>query len=188
MATTEYLPFATGAGANVESQGTYAGSGPQTVGVQSGIIASAQMNKTWRQASVVAAMLTQFIADTLGVNITDNGNVAALEAQFITAIGGVAHPGINVVAFSPTPHFDYSQSVTQEITLTGNVTGATDANKEPGDLISYIIHQNSAGGHTFVWPTDVPGAAIDTGANKTSLQSFMVDSSGTLHPYPMTSS
>lgn len=188
MPTNDYLPVAVGAGANVQTQTAYKGSGPQSVGFGSGIVPSNVANKMWRQASVVISMIAQFISDTLGQDVLDNGNVAALEAQFIAAIGGVAHPGINVVAFSPTPNFDFSISANQEITLTGNVTSSTAVHFQPGTFCTFIIHQNSAGGHTFAWPSNVPGAAIDPTANKTSLQSFMVDSSGTLHPYPMTSS
>ena len=78
MPTVDYLPFATSGGANVESQGSYAGSSHQLNGFLTGVALSAQLNKCWRQSSVMAAAIANLIADITGQNVLDDGNVTAL--------------------------------------------------------------------------------------------------------------
>ncbi|MEO1358693.1 MAG: hypothetical protein AAFW48_23355, partial [Pseudomonadota bacterium] len=87
MATNDFLPFAYGGGANVLSQSAYAAlTTLLSGGYQSGVANSAQMNKTWRQSSIMAAVLGQFAADYSGNNSTDDGTTATLEANIVTAI------------------------------------------------------------------------------------------------------
>lgn len=74
----DYLPFATQAGANVIDQASYAGSTIVPNGYTAGIAASAWLNKTWRQASVMSAALANFIANSTGNSVLDDGNVPAL--------------------------------------------------------------------------------------------------------------
>jgi len=85
MATNEYLPFGTAGGANVMSQASYAGLAARTGGFSTGVAASLQLNKAWRQASVVAAAWGTIVANA-GINALDDGNVAALAANIITAL------------------------------------------------------------------------------------------------------
>lgn len=84
--TNDFLPFATAAGANVVSQATYAGLSAIATGYQAGVAQSAQLNKTWRQSSIMAAVVAQFIVDTTGANAVDDGTIATLEANFIAAL------------------------------------------------------------------------------------------------------
>jgi hypothetical protein len=87
--------------------------------------------------------------------------------------------GLNVVAYSATPVFDASLGNTQEITLTGNVTSSTLGTAPAvGEVIqlNFIICQDGAGSHTFVWPTQIHGAvSIGGTASKCSEQSFIFD-------------
>jgi hypothetical protein len=78
--SSEYLPIATGGGANVDSQANFAGSSYQTQGFATGIAQPFQANKCWRQSSMVAAALTLFIANFLNVAVPDDGNLANLIA------------------------------------------------------------------------------------------------------------
>ncbi|EKS1205374.1 hypothetical protein QA436_002627, partial [Escherichia coli] len=74
MAKNDFKPFATGSGANVMSQTDWEALPALLAGFQSGKASSAQMNKAFRQSSFIAAALAQFIADTNGTDVLDNGN------------------------------------------------------------------------------------------------------------------
>lgn len=183
---SDYLPVATGGGANVDSQVNFSGSGYQVNGFTAGIAQSIQINKVHRQASMVAAALTNFIVNVLGINIQDDGNLAGLITNLTKAI----QRGSNILAvivFSGTPVFDASTANVFEITLTGNVTSSTLSNVAPGQELAFIIHQDGAGAHTFVPPANLPLAPISGGANKTSVQQFIVGNSLAVYPVgPMT--
>ncbi|MFM0488030.1 cupredoxin domain-containing protein [Paraburkholderia graminis] len=95
MATNDFLPFANGGGANVLTQAQYAAlTTLLSGGYQSGVANSAQMNKTWRQSSIMAAVLAQFAADYSGSNSTDDGTTATLEANLVAAIRSATKTGV----------------------------------------------------------------------------------------------
>jgi len=98
MATSDFLPFATGAGSNVISQATYAALAAQQTGFQAGVANSAQLNKVWRQSSIMAAVLAQFIVNQTGQNAADDGTTATLIANLGSAVFAVAKTiGISAV-------------------------------------------------------------------------------------------
>ena len=111
MASNDFLPFAAAGGANVVTQAAYAALGALSTGYASGVANSAQLNKTWRQSSIMAAVLAQLIADTTGANSTDDGTTATLLSNLKTALQlagakygyatdtGVANAA--VIAYSP---------------------------------------------------------------------------------------
>ncbi|MBL2606776.1 hypothetical protein ELK16_27695, partial [Klebsiella pneumoniae] len=78
MATNDFKPFATGSGANVLSQADYEALSALASGFLSGKASSAQVNKALRQSSSIAAVLAQFMADSTGSDVLDNGNIATL--------------------------------------------------------------------------------------------------------------
>jgi hypothetical protein len=95
MATNDFLPFANGGGANVLTQAQYAAlTTLLSGGYQSGVANSAQMNKTWRQSSIMAAVLGQFAADYSGNNSTDDGTTTTLEANLVAAIRSATKTGV----------------------------------------------------------------------------------------------
>ncbi|MEC5405133.1 hypothetical protein VOM14_06035 [Paraburkholderia sp. MPAMCS5] len=95
MATNDFLPFAYGGGANVLTQAQYVAlTSVLSGGYQSGVANSAQMNKTWRQSSIMAAVLAQFAADYSGNNSTDDGTTATLEANLVAAIRSATKTGV----------------------------------------------------------------------------------------------
>lgn len=85
MATNDFKSFATGAGANVLSQADYLALSALLTGFQSGKASSAQVNKAIRQATTIAALVGQFIANA-NVDALDNGDVDALVTKFTTAL------------------------------------------------------------------------------------------------------
>lgn len=86
----DFLPFAASAGANVMTQTAYAAAATTATGVVSGTASSAAANKTWRQASLMAAMIAKFIVDKAAQPVVDDGTTATIEANFIAAILAVA--------------------------------------------------------------------------------------------------
>lgn len=82
----DFLPFAGASGANVVSQRTYAGSAWQETGFVSGIALSNQLNKVWRQASIIASVIAQYINQETDQNTIDDGTTATLLANFTAAI------------------------------------------------------------------------------------------------------
>ncbi|WP_446030635.1 gp53-like domain-containing protein [Lelliottia amnigena] len=95
MAQNNFKAFATAAGANVLSQADWEALAALASGFQSGKANSAQMNKAYRQASMIAAMVGQFIANS-GVDALDNGDVAGLVTKFTNAL--TANLGLGTAA------------------------------------------------------------------------------------------
>ncbi|WP_261933855.1 hypothetical protein, partial [Klebsiella pneumoniae] len=79
-------------------------------GFSSGKASSAQINKALRQSTVMASVLAQFISDSAGVDVLDNGNTAQILANLKTGMTALT-PGrlLNVQVFynsgiyNPTP-------------------------------------------------------------------------------------
>lgn len=111
MPTNEFLPFATGIGANVLSQADYAALGSRGTGFVAGTALSAPFNKAVRQSSVMAAMVAQFGLDIMGVDVPDDGDIdtvldiykAAIRSQRLNyfVAGGTANAW--TVTFTPAP-------------------------------------------------------------------------------------
>ncbi len=74
MPVNDFKAFATGENANVLSQAEYEELDAVDAGFQSGIARSEQLNKVWRQASTIAAVVAQFIANNSGKDVRDNGD------------------------------------------------------------------------------------------------------------------
>ncbi|WP_157659926.1 hypothetical protein [Burkholderia ubonensis] len=94
MATNDFLAFGGGGAANVIDQPTYAALAARLTGFQSGTAQSAQLNKVWRQSSIMAAVVAQFAADYSGNNSTDDGTTATLEANLVAAIRSATKTGV----------------------------------------------------------------------------------------------
>jgi hypothetical protein len=89
VATNDFLPFATGAGANVLDQGDYAALAARLAGFSSGVAKSIELNKVWRQSSFIASVLAQFIADSSGEDVLDDGDGSSLQAKLRRALAAV---------------------------------------------------------------------------------------------------
>lgn len=101
MATNNFKPFGIGAGANVTSQSDYEALAALLTGFQSGKASSAQINKALRQSTVMASVLAQFISDSAGVDVLDNGNTASILANLKSGMTALT-PGrlLNVQVFT----------------------------------------------------------------------------------------
>jgi hypothetical protein len=98
MATNEFLAFAADPAANVMLQSDYAATGftSRILGFSTGTALSLQLNKVWRQASLIAAMIAQFSVDNTNQDALDDGSPggqAALLTHFTQAIKTAALAG-----------------------------------------------------------------------------------------------
>jgi len=80
----EFLTFAIGGGANVESQADYAVDPAQDLGQQPGIASSALNNKALRQACYIASQVAQFLVNQTGTSLYDDGTPANIQAVMNT--------------------------------------------------------------------------------------------------------
>ncbi|MGN2574358.1 gp53-like domain-containing protein [Escherichia coli] len=85
MATNDFKPFATGSGANVLSQADWEALPALLSGFTAGKASSAQVNKAIRQATTIAALVGQFIANS-GADALDNADVNGLVTKFTNAL------------------------------------------------------------------------------------------------------
>jgi hypothetical protein len=114
MPTTDYLPVATSGGANVDTQANFAGSSYQLDGFVNGIALPAQANKIWRQASMMAAAIANFIVGQTGESVPDDGNLTNLVAQITEAVAPVATVSANL---SGSRSFGISEGPTTAATV-----------------------------------------------------------------------
>lgn len=84
--TSDFLAFATNAGANVTSQATYAAEPIVGTGFQTGVAPSNDCNKVWRQATFPGAGVAQYIANQLNINVADDGNLTNFVTNLTAAI------------------------------------------------------------------------------------------------------
>lgn len=101
MAINQILPFGTVSGANVLAPADYQALAARLGGFSAGTAKSKELNTVWRQASFVAAMIGQYIADKAGQDVLDNGDLAALQAKFVAALA--ASPALTGTPTAPTP-------------------------------------------------------------------------------------
>lgn len=99
MATNDFLPFATGAGARVISQVDWAALADRLNGFGVGVADELSFNKGLRQAAFVAAMIGQFTAD-YGGDALDDGDLPTLEDNFKAALAAWIASGSSPVDLS----------------------------------------------------------------------------------------
>ncbi|MFP5276994.1 MAG: hypothetical protein ACLGPM_07755 [Acidobacteriota bacterium] len=179
--TVDYLPVATAAGANVDSQANFNGSGYQQDGFASGIAQPYQANKIWRQSSMIGAAVANFVSQLLAVDVLDDGDLTNLISNFTAAVKKAALEEmceVVTVPFSATPVFDASQGSTFEMVLSASVTASSITNATPGQRLKIVLTEDATGGHTFVGPT-AKFPNIDTAASKINVQNIYIDAAGT---------
>ncbi len=86
----DFKPFAVANDANVVSQADYETLAALGEGFRKGLAKSAELNKTLRQSSSMAAAVARFTADKTGEAVRDNGDIDALCGQLERAISSVS--------------------------------------------------------------------------------------------------
>lgn len=133
MAANNFLVFAGSGGANVLTQAAYAALSSRSTGFSSGTAKSIELNKVWRQSSIMSSALAQAIGDITGIDILDDGTIApiviaikaAMKASSLAVVGEVRNfKCVNL-------------STNATITLTGD----------------QVIAQTALGGNSFRCPS-----------------------------------
>lgn len=130
MPTNDFLPFAIGGGANVESQADYLADSLRPIGNQPGVALSAFNNKAIRQANYVTSQLAQFLANTTGTDISDDGVSAKMLAQITSRLRPMSPLFTSLLSGSGTYNLPYyfftaSASATSGATYTNNTVTFT---------------------------------------------------------------
>lgn len=87
-----------------------------------------------------------------------------------------------VLPWSQTMEFPGDVYTAFRVTLTGDVTSSTAPDTVPGNLYTFIIQQDAAGGHLFSWPTNLVNATpINPNPNSRTVQTFVMATSN-LYP------
>jgi len=126
MSTVDFLPFANDAAANVVTQAAYAAAaagGYVQYGFSSGLAPSNQLNKVWRQSSVMTAAMANMVSAALSADVLDSGggaSVTALQAQLVAAIQTVA-----VSALPPVTPQGRLTPTTGTPVILADITGTT---------------------------------------------------------------
>lgn len=123
---SEFLAFATGVGANVESQADYNADPARVNGFSAGIALSAKLNKPWRQASFMAAVTGQIVADIINEAVNDDGDLAGKISQLWRAL---------MVA----PYFPDAGSANSIVITVPSGTGLTFPAPTPGMTIKVLL-------------------------------------------------
>ncbi|MDR8492638.1 hypothetical protein OSC18_24420 [Serratia nevei] len=102
MAKNEFKPFAIGEYANVLSQSEYEALPAVGAGFTAGVAKSEELNKVWRQSSVMSSVLGDFIAINSGDDVLDDGDTNRILQSLIKALSkpiiDVSHP-VGIVAW-----------------------------------------------------------------------------------------
>lgn len=87
MATNEILPFCpTDTGTNLLTEVEYTAAADRTSGNKPGVASSKLNNKALRQATLIASQFAQFISDTKGVDVLDNGSATPILSKIKSAL------------------------------------------------------------------------------------------------------
>ena len=170
MPTNDFLPFAGDPAANVMTQTDYIAAGytPRTLGFSKGTALSPELNKVWRQASLIAHMISQFSVDHANANMLDDGTPAgltALETAFATAVHNVA------VAATPTGFLPLGGgTLTGRLIMNADVFEMNAPTNSDGQLqmTRGQGHAQSIGGYTASsprWDFVIADAEPEHGAN-----------------------
>lgn len=180
MPTNDFLPFAAAGGAGVLTQAEYAALAGRLTGFVDGIAEPAEVNKVWRQASVMAAMLGQFIGDYGALDALDDGDVADLVRDFARSIQRgtfayvVATGTANAWTVAPTPTvaayaagrvlWIKAPATNTATTVTANISGlgtrpvkkSDAADPQIGDLVSGRLYPTIDDGTNICVVTPLP--------------------------------
>ncbi|MCG3461556.1 phage tail protein [Xenorhabdus bovienii] len=131
MAKNEFLPFGIADGANVLSNDEYGNLAARTNGFSSGVAKSQELNKVWRQASVIASVVAQFIAKTNNQDVLDDGNTEALRAGLLNALRATVGANIPVASQTVAGIAKLSNATNSEAE---NVAATPKAVKQAADM------------------------------------------------------
>lgn len=171
----DFKQFATSLTANVETQADYLTDPALDNGFQAGTANSQKLNKVWRQSSVIAAMIGQFIANA-GLDALDNGNAVTLLEAYLNAkdsfLSKSVAGGANVTL---DPYLEANNSTLYFTgVLTANIVIFVPASR---DSVWNIINATSG---PFTLEIRVTGASIGSGTIIAQGSSSLISSNGSV--------
>lgn len=107
MGINNFKPFAAAGAANVMTQADFEAMAALLTGFQSGTAQSRQLNKVWRQSSIMSAVLAQFIVDRTGQDAIDDGTTSNLLANLkasAAAVNGDSTKTFSVATATQSQH------------------------------------------------------------------------------------
>lgn len=172
---SQILPFATGTGANVESPTNWASDAVLQQGFQRGIVASQKFNTPLRQATFIASMIAQFMADYSGNPTNDDGQLLNAEQNFTEALQAFLQPfGVYFMLDTGTAN-----------NMVGNSTPAPTSYQSPGLIVIKKMAADNTGPMTCnfwnlgsVALTDMVGVALSSGALKSGGLYILAETGG----------
>jgi hypothetical protein len=119
------------------------------------------------------------------IKVIKGGDLEAVDASALMISPNTGQAGVlstigrQDVAYSASPVFDTEAGSTIAMKLTGNVNSSTLVNLADGLQVAFLICQDEAGGHEFIWPRNVSGGMrIGTAGRTCSAQQFVSDGKG----------
>ena len=171
----DFLAFAADAAANVMTQAEYADAAfvARTLGFSSGTAASLQLNKVWRQASLISHMLGNFIFTETTHDALDDGTpsgLTKLQTDFRLAVHNVAVGSVGT-GYLPLTGGSLSGPLTVNSThLTLNSAGADGwltLNRHAGSNAVIMGETNGSPRWMLLLPTNTPETGANAGSNLT---------------------
>lgn len=169
----DFKALASGIGANVISQSAYlialGGGGSLVNGFEAGLAKSDEFNKVFRQATSIAAVLAQLAADTTGLDMLDDGDLAVLQSRFaamIASIGGANVWSTGDMKITMKAVADSGWLMCEDQTIGDASSGANYANAAAEDLF-LLLWANVSNTWAPVLPSRGGSAAGDWAAHKT---------------------
>lgn len=115
MPVNNFKPFAIASGSNVTSQTEWEGLIALSTGFTAGLARADQINKALRQGTVMASVLAQFMAETTGEDVLDDGDTAKLVSLITMSVNSVARSALPVGTPSLGPQIVYPQRETSHL-------------------------------------------------------------------------
>lgn len=179
MATNNFKAFALDPNANVTPQADWEALPALLSGFTAGKASSAQVNKAIRQATTIAALVGQFIANS-GVDALDNADVNGLVTKFTNALTanlglGAGAPAIGIPFFWPSSAMPNTIMAEWSNMVFLKFNGATfSATTYPklALVIPSLILTESRGEFIRTWDD---GRGVDNGRGLLSSQSGMTE-------------
>lgn len=187
--TSDFLAWASAAGANVQAQTDYAVDPAVQTGQQAGRVPSPRMNKTWRQSTAMVAMLGLWMANTLQENVLDDGNWSTtLLQQWEAALttyanapspaslvhGGPDTGGVNALSVAASPAIAALRADMLLLVFPDNPSANATAqqpatltlnNTGTGNLTTNVYRQDGTPIQKGDWAANLPTAFITDGQN-----------------------
>lgn len=161
MSANQFSAFGLAPGPGyIMTPAAWAGSGIRLSGYGPGRLLKENLNTAMRQSSSIATMVAQFIADHQPGDVLDDGNLAALEAQFLLALNTAVSAGGAgiVVSMSGT-----SGQIKFPASLGGLIIKWGSTGNIPTDSTFVFTFPNTGAGPTLLpgaFPTSCFGAVV----------------------------